>query len=58
MFCRKKEMVTLSFFRGNFLSVKRSKMPKGQTKFIKVNQVEMRPNKGQKANYNFLGQTT
>jgi len=33
-------------------------MPKGQTKFIKVNQLEMRPNKGQKVNYNFLGQTT
>jgi len=51
-------MVTLPFFRGNFLSAKRPKMPKGQTKFIKVNQLEMRPNKGQKANYNFLGQTT
>jgi len=57
-FCRKKEMVTLSFFRGNFLSVKRPKMPRGQTKFIKVNQLEMRPTKGQKANYNFFGQTT
>jgi len=51
-------MVTLSFFRGSFISVKRPKMPKGQTKFIKVNQLEMRPNKEQKANYNFLGQTT
>jgi len=33
-------------------------MPKGQTKFIEVNQLEMRPNKGQKVNYNFLGQAT
>jgi len=33
-------------------------MPKGQTKFIEVNQLEMRPNKGQKVNYNLLGQAT
>jgi len=38
--------------------VKRPEMVKRPNKFCKVNQLEIRPNEGQKANYKILGHTT